>query len=182
MTRVTRRTTTCATCRIEHTCTLFLVSSFDHSSHSTWLKAVHAFITPSPYHPRWAFLSELLDFTFYFSLLFHFLFLSFFLMSDYDDDSMTNNLRNSANGTLVTSDDSSQLTISAHTQTEMEDAQKLPKIPKSECPDVWMRPSKTRVAEVMGIHWRFCCSFWVEFARTPIRRTLVGKTFWKTRC
>ena len=37
-TKMTRRTWTCATCRIEHTCTLFWVSSFDHSSHSTWLK------------------------------------------------------------------------------------------------------------------------------------------------
>ena len=51
-----------------------------------------------------------LHFTFYFSLLFSFLFLSFFLMSDYDYDSVTNNLRNSANGTFVTSEDSSQLT------------------------------------------------------------------------
>ena len=31
-------------------------------------------------------------------------------MSDYVDDSVTNNLRHSANGTFVTSDDSSQLT------------------------------------------------------------------------
>ena len=30
---MTRRTWTCATCRIEHTCTLSLVSSFDHSHH-----------------------------------------------------------------------------------------------------------------------------------------------------
>ena len=46
----------------------------------------------------------------YFSLLFSFLFLSFFLMSDYDDDSVTNNLRDSANGTFVTLDDFSPLT------------------------------------------------------------------------
>ena len=42
-----------------------------------------------------------LHFTFYFSLLFSFLFLSFFLMSDCDCDSVTNNLRDSANGTFV---------------------------------------------------------------------------------
>ena len=29
--------------------------------------------------------------------------------------------------------------ISAYTQVKMEDAQKLLKIPESECPDVWMR-------------------------------------------
>ena len=46
MTRVTRRTPTCATCRIEHTCTLSLVSSFNHSSHSTWLKAVRTCLSP----------------------------------------------------------------------------------------------------------------------------------------
>ena len=33
-------------------------------------------------------------------------------MSDYDDDSVTNNLRDSANGTFVTLDDSSHLTDS----------------------------------------------------------------------
>ena len=80
MTRVTRRTPTCATCRIEHTCTLSLVSSFDHSSHNTWLKAVQASFTPSPYHPRCAVVFELSLFSLYFFLLFHFLFLSFFLM------------------------------------------------------------------------------------------------------
>ena len=49
-------------------------------------------------------------FPFYFFLLFHFLFLSFFLMPDFDDDSMTNNLRDFANGTFVTLDDSSHFT------------------------------------------------------------------------
>ena len=106
MTRVTRRTTTCATCRIEHTCTLSLVSSFDHSSHSTWLKAVHAFVIPSACHPCAAFF-EFLSITFYFSLFFSFLYP--FLMTD--GDSMTiNNLRDSANGTFVTLDDISHFT------------------------------------------------------------------------
>ena len=49
------------------------------------------------------------------SLFFYFLFLSFFLMSDYDGDSVTtNNLRDSANGTFVTLDDSSHFTFFVH--------------------------------------------------------------------
>ena len=111
MTRVTRRTPTCATCRIEHTCTLslvFLVWSLI-TLHMAQGRS-HLSFTPSPYHPWCAVVFEFLHFTFYFSLLFSFLFLSFFLMSDYDDDSVTNNLRNSANGTFVTLDDFSPLT------------------------------------------------------------------------
>ena len=30
--------------------------------------------------------------------------------------------------------------VSAYTQVKMEDAHKLLKIPKSECPDIWMDP------------------------------------------
>ena len=32
--------------------------------------------------------------------------------------------------------------VSAYTQVKMEDAHKLLKIPKSECPDIWMRPPR----------------------------------------
>ena len=32
--------------------------------------------------------------------------------------------------------------VSAHTQVKMKDASKLLKIPKSECPDIWIRPPK----------------------------------------
>ena len=42
-------------------------------------------------------------------------------MSDYDDDSVTNNLRDSANGTFVTLDDFSPLTDQkASVQTDVE--------------------------------------------------------------
>ena len=40
--------------------------------------------------------------------------------------------------------------ISAYTQVKMKDAQTLLKIPKSECPDVWIRLPKHKMAEVMG--------------------------------
>ena len=56
-----------------------------------------------------------LSFTFYFSLLFYFLFLSFFLMTD-GDSMITNNLRDSANGTFVTLDDSTHFTLPATTR------------------------------------------------------------------
>ena len=64
----------------------------------------------SPYHPWWAFLSELLDFSFYFHPHFLVLFLSFLSMHFNDLDSMTNNLRDSAKVSLVTYDDTFPLT------------------------------------------------------------------------
>ena len=109
MTTVTRRTPTCA--RSEHACTLFRLSRHSHW-HITFHMAQgrsHVF-HPSPYHPWWAFLSELLHFSFYLALLFSFLFLSFFLMYDSDYNSVTNNLRDSVNGTFVNLDDDLPLT------------------------------------------------------------------------
>ena len=40
--------------------------------------------------------------------------------------------------------------------------------------------SKTHMAEVMGIHWGSSCSSWTKLLQTPTRRTLVGKTVWKS--
>ena len=105
-TRMTRRTRTCATCRIEHTCTLSLVSSFDSFITPHGSSRSHLSFTPSACHPCAAFF-EFLSITFYFFLLFLFLFP--FLMTD-DDSMTTNNLRDSANGTFVTLDDSSHFT------------------------------------------------------------------------
>ena len=42
--------------------------------------------------------------------------------------------------------------ISAYTQVKMEDHQKLLIIPKSECPDVWIRLPTQKLAKVIGIH------------------------------
>ena len=53
------------------------------------------------------------------TLLFSFLFLSFFLMYDSDYDSVTNNLRDSANGTFVTLDDFSHFTGYEPNDTEL---------------------------------------------------------------
>ena len=40
--------------------------------------------------------------------------------------------------------------ISAYTQVKMEDSPRLLRIPKSECPDIWIRLPKTQMAEIMG--------------------------------
>ena len=104
---MTRRTWTCATCRIEHTCTLSLVALFDSFITPHGSSRSHLSFTPSVCHPCAAFF-EFLSITFYFFLLFLFLFP--FLMTN--DDSMTiNNLRDSANGTFVTLDDYLSLTL-----------------------------------------------------------------------
>ena len=39
--------------------------------------------------------------------------------------------------------------ISSHTQVKMEDAPKLLKIPKSECPDIWVRLLRHKWAKIM---------------------------------
>ena len=103
----TSTSTTCA--RSEHACTQMFVFFVIDTSHSTFAQGL---LSPS-FHPHSNHVRlslTLFDFTFHFSLLFSFLFLSFFLMSDYDDDSVTNNLRYSANGTFVTLDDHLPLT------------------------------------------------------------------------
>ena len=76
-----------------------------------------------------AFLSELLDFSFYLSLHFLIFFLSFLSMYSDNFDSMTNNLRNSANGTFVTSDDSFPLTGYEPNDMELNDMELNDSVP-----------------------------------------------------
>ena len=91
---MTRRTWTCATCRIEHTCTSVFVQ-FIH--HTTWLKAARTCHSLHPHAIHVQCSLSCFSFSFYFLL---FLFFFSFLMTD--GDSMTiNNLRDSANGTFV---------------------------------------------------------------------------------
>ena len=47
--------------------------------------------------------------------------------------------------------------VSAFTQEKMEDAHKLCKIPKSECPDIWIRLPR-QMAEIMVQYGRPSCS------------------------
>ena len=39
--------------------------------------------------------------------------------------------------------------VSAYTQVKMEDAHKLLKIPKSECPDIWIRLPRPKMAKII---------------------------------
>ena len=55
--------------------------------------------------------------------------------------------------------------VSAYTQVEMEDAPKLLKIPKSECPDIWIRPPRHK--------WPKSWSS-VEDPVVPLERNLYG--------
>ena len=74
----------------------------------------------------------LFDFSFYFSPHFTVFFLSFLSMhADSDFDSMTNNLRDSANGTFVTSDDSSQLTGYEPNDMELIDTEPNDSVPSN---------------------------------------------------
>ena len=44
--------------------------------------------------------------------------------------------------------------VSAYTQVKMEDAPKLLKIPKSGCPDIWIRLPRHKLAKIMVQHGR----------------------------
>ena len=58
--------------------------------------------------------------------------------------------------------------ISAHTQVKMEDAPKLLKIPKSECPDIWIRLPRHK--------WQKSWSS-MEDPVVPLERNLYGHPF-----
>ena len=111
MTTVTRRTPTCATCRTEHACTLFSVLCHNHLSHPHWLKSS---LSPS-FHPhtihdeRFSLSCSTSPFTS--TCTSPSFFLSFLSMYSDDFDSVTNNLRDSAKGSLVTYDETFPLTF-----------------------------------------------------------------------
>ena len=48
--------------------------------------------------------------------------------------------------------------VSSYTQVKMEDAHKLFKIPKSECPDIWIRLPRHKMAKIMVQYGRPSCS------------------------
>ena len=65
--------------------------------------------------------------------------------------------------------------VSAYTQVKMEDAHKLLKIPKSECPD----STKTQMAEIMVQYGRSSRSSWTKSIRSSFGRTTMGKAIWE---
>ena len=57
----------------------------------------------------------------------------------------------------------------------MEDAPTLLRIPKSECPDIGIRPPKHIMAQIMVQYGRPSCSCGTECVRSSFGRTIVGK-------
>ena len=66
--------------------------------------------------------------------------------------------------------------VSAYTQVKLVDAPRLLKIPKSECPYVWIRLPRHKWPKFPGKHWRSCGTPRTNLKWTPLGRTVVGKT------
>ena len=64
--------------------------------------------------------------------------------------------------------------VSAYTQVKMEDAHKLLKIPKSECPDIWIRLPR-QMAKIMVQYVRPSLSFGAKSVWSSFSRTIMGK-------
>ena len=69
--------------------------------------------------------------------------------------------------------------VSACTQVKMEDAHKLLKIPKSECPDILDSSTTTQVAKIMVQYGRPSRSSWAKSVRSSFGRTVMGKAIWE---
>ena len=72
-------------------------------------------------------------------------------------------------------------TVSAYTQVKMEDAPKLLKISKLECPDTWIRLPRHKWPK----SWSSQCgrpshSSWTKSVRSSFSRTVMGKAIWES--
>ena len=63
--------------------------------------------------------------------------------------------------------------VSAYTQVKMEHAPKLLKIPKSECPDIWIRLPRHNWPKIMVQYGRSSRSSRKALTRSPSRRTIM---------
>ena len=70
--------------------------------------------------------------------------------------------------------------VSAKTQVKIEDAPKLLKIPKSECPDIWIRLPKHKMAQIIVQYGRPVRSSRATSAWSSFGRTIMGKAFWES--
>ena len=61
----------------------------------------------------------------------------------------------------------------------MEDAQKLLKIPKPECPDIWNSSTTTQMAWIMVQYGRPSRSSWAKSVQSSFGRTVMGRQFEK---
>ena len=66
--------------------------------------------------------------------------------------------------------------VSAYTQVKMEDAPTLLKLPKSECPDIWISLPRYKWPKKMAKHWRTSGAFGKEVVRTSFCRIAKRKT------
>ena len=66
--------------------------------------------------------------------------------------------------------------VSGYTQVKMEDAAKLHRIPKSECPDAWIRLPLHNMAQIMVRHWSASGFPRMKCVPTPTSWSLVEKT------
>ena len=68
--------------------------------------------------------------------------------------------------------------VSAYTQVKMEDAHKLLKNPKSECPVIWIRLPRHKMAQIMVQYGRPSRSSWAESLWSSFGRTVMWKAIW----
>ena len=68
--------------------------------------------------------------------------------------------------------------VSAYTQVKMEYAHKLLRIPKSECPDIWIRLPR-QMAKIMVQYGRPSRSSWKESVRSSFGRIFMGEAIWE---
>ena len=66
--------------------------------------------------------------------------------------------------------------VSAYTQVKMEDAPRLLTIPKSKCPDFWIRLPRHKLIQILVRHRGPSRSSCKKLVRTPSCRTHVGET------
>ena len=64
--------------------------------------------------------------------------------------------------------------VSAYTQVKMEDAPTQLKIPQSECPDIWIRLPKHKMAKIMVQNGRPSCSSRTKSVWSSFGRTIMG--------
>ena len=69
--------------------------------------------------------------------------------------------------------------VSAHTHVKKENASTSFKISKSECPDIWTRPPKTKMAKIMVQNRRPSRSSRQESVRSSFGKTIMEKQFLK---
>ena len=69
--------------------------------------------------------------------------------------------------------------VSDHTQVKLEDAPRLLNIPKSECPDVWIRLPGHKWHKNLGKHLRSCGTSRTKIVRSRLQASCGRDSSWK---